>query len=168
MKELETFNSKIMPLRGQLMERARQLTGNDASAEDLVQEVMLKLWTMRDTLTTHPNIKALALTMMRNKHRDRWRQMKRERLYADDMAKAGLQTFTHSTEAQSDTELVGIIVSHLPEMQQHVFNMKEVEGYETNEIAQIIGCSEDAVRQHLSRARKRIKETFLNITKARL
>ena len=46
--------------------------------------------------------------------------------------------------------------------------MKEVEGYETNEIAQIIGCSEDAVRQHLSRARKRIKETFLNITKARL
>ena len=63
---------------------------------------------------------------------------------------------------------MGIIVSHLPEMQQHVFNMKEVEGYETNEIAQIIGCSEDAVRQHLSRARKRIKETFLNITKARL
>ena len=42
--ELDTFNRKIVPMRMRLIGRARQLTGDDDSAEDLVQEVMLKLW----------------------------------------------------------------------------------------------------------------------------
>lgn len=168
MKEIVSFIKKIMPLRSQLLGMARLLTGEDSSAEDLVQEVMLKLWTMRNTICSHPNIEALALRILRNKHRDRWRQQRRERRYANDMAASITAICTGKEDAHSDRELIDIIVSHLPEMQQHVFRMKEVEGYEADEIARITGCSEDAVRQHLSRARKRIRETFMNITKPRL
>ena len=42
----------------------------------------------------------------------------------------------------------------LPDMQQAVLRMKHIDGLETAEIAHITGCTEEAVRQNLSRARK--------------
>ncbi len=52
--DLEEFNKRIVVLRPTLMEAAKHMNGNDASAEDLVQEVMLKLWSMRQQLDRHP------------------------------------------------------------------------------------------------------------------
>ena len=57
-------------MRDELKGLARKLTGDDYSAEDLVQEVMLKLWSMRATLDRYENKRALAMTMLRNKYSD--------------------------------------------------------------------------------------------------
>ena len=40
----EEFNSKVLPMRQELKCYALKLSGNDDDAEDLVQEVMLRLW----------------------------------------------------------------------------------------------------------------------------
>ena len=39
----EEFNSKVLPMRQELKCYALKLSGNDDDAEDLVQEVMLRL-----------------------------------------------------------------------------------------------------------------------------
>ncbi|MBO5187125.1 MAG: hypothetical protein J6B91_08780 [Prevotella sp.] len=64
---IDTFNSNITPIRQRLVARARALTGDDNLAEDLAQEVMLKLWNMLDKLDNHGNIEALAMAVLRNK-----------------------------------------------------------------------------------------------------
>ena len=69
----EEFNRIIIPMRDELKGLARKLTGDDYSAEDLVQEVMLKLWSMRITLDRYENKRALAMTMLRNKYCYQWR-----------------------------------------------------------------------------------------------
>lgn len=74
MMKPEEFNRIIIPMRDELKGLARKLTGDDYSAEDLVQEVMLKLWSMRATLDRYENKRALAMTMLRNKYSDQWRQ----------------------------------------------------------------------------------------------
>ena len=43
--------------------------------------------------------------------------------------------------------------------------MKEIEGYEMEEIMQIVGCSADNLRKNLSRARLRIREVYMRIMK---
>ena len=43
----EEFNHIILPMRSDLKEYALRLTESDDNAEDLVQEVMLRLWDMR-------------------------------------------------------------------------------------------------------------------------
>ena len=164
--EIEEFNEVITPLRPLLTQRARQLTQDATSAEDLVQEVMLKLWTTRHTLSTHPNIRALALTILRNKHLDGRRRQKLEPLPSADIERQ--PTVTPSADARSDVALVNTIVDHLPEMQRTIFRMKEIDGYSIDEIAQISGCSSEAIRQHLSRARRKIKEIFIRMTRPRL
>lgn len=164
---LETFNRKIVPMRNGLLVRARQLTGDGDSAEDLVQEVMLRLWSVRDTLDRHTNHEALALTILRNKATDRLRRQQRERERAADTAQEWPAVEDNSTERADEMRLIGMIVDNLPPLQGRIFRMKEIEGYESDEIIKITGCTPECLRQNLSRARRRIREEFVRLTTRR-
>lgn len=50
----------------------------------------------------------------------------------------------------------------LPDKQRIIIHLRDVEGYEFEEIARIIESDETSVRVNLSRARKRVKEQLLN------
>ena len=158
--DLETFNHKIIPMRQMLLTRARQLLGNDSDAEDLVQETMLKLWYIRDQLDSHSCLEALATTILRNKAHDLWRRRREQTgLTRDAGAESG------SIEARSDMELIEEIIERLPPLQRDILRMKEIDGYEAEEIIAITGCSSTALRQNLSRARRKIREEFIRLSK---
>lgn len=53
-------------------------------------------------------------------------------------------------------------IEALPKMEQAVLKMKHIEGMETEEIASLIGSNPGAVRTALSRARKRVRDIYLN------
>jgi len=52
------------------------------------------------------------------------------------------------------------IVRQLPTMQQTVLRLRHEEGMEMKEVAELIGVTEEAVRQSLSRARRKILEQY--------
>ncbi len=165
--KLETFNREIVPMRMRLMVRARQLTGDDDSAEDLVQEVLLKLWSMREGLDRHTNHEALAMTILRNMATDRWRRQKLGRGDIQSAEACGTSSEEERAEAADDIRLIERIVNALPPLQSRIFRMKEMEGYEAAEIMAITGCTPESLRQNLSRARRRIREEFLRMTTLR-
>lgn len=43
--------------------------------------------------------------------------------------------------------------------------MKEIDGYESEEIRLILGCTADNLRRNLSRARMKIRERYMEIIK---
>ncbi|MBO4811294.1 MAG: RNA polymerase sigma factor [Prevotella sp.] len=152
----EEFNKTVVPLRDKLLQQALCLSAHDAdTAEDLVQETLIKLWEMRDHLPRHPNIAALASTILRNKWNDHWR---RSQHALNDTVPLNLQDAT--SYPPDDMEIIDLIVSNLPPLQQQIFRMKEIEGYEKGEIMLVTGCSDESLRQNLSRARRRIREQF--------
>jgi len=53
----EEFNHIILPMRSNLKAYALRLTESDDNAEDLVQEVMLRLWDMRLNIKAEDNLK---------------------------------------------------------------------------------------------------------------
>lgn len=160
--EIKTFNEQIVAHREQLLIRARQMVGDDAVAEDLVQEVMLKLWTVRSTLDDHPNPVALAMSTLRHKAIDHLRHRRLEQ-----GSPQGEPTTVNAVESRDEVALIRHIVATLPPLQAQVFRMKEIEGYEASEIMAITGCSADNLRQLLSRARRRIREEYIRITNIR-
>lgn len=165
--KLDTFNREIVPIRMRLMVRARQLTGDGDSAEDLVQEVMLRLWSMRDELDRHTNHEALAMAILRNMATDRWRRQKLERESMPPAAACTTSSGEERADAADDVRLIERIVDGLPPLQSRIFRMKELEGYEPDEIMAITGCTPESLRQNLSRARRRIREEFLKVTTLR-
>ena len=156
--DITTFNDNIAPMRQMLMNKARSMTNDESLAEDMVQETMLKLWSIRSELTKHPNTAALAVTILRNKMYDHQRK---RREYAINERSPEHGTEDNRAEANSDRELIKRIADSLPTLQREIFRMKEIEGYEAEEIIAITGCSPEALRQNLSRARRKIREEFV-------
>jgi RNA polymerase sigma-70 factor (ECF subfamily) len=74
-----------------------------------------------------------------------------------------IATTDNTVELKDEISIIRSIVDTLPPLQAQVFRMKEIEGYENEELIKIIGCSPDSLRQNLSRARKKIREEFIKI-----
>lgn len=73
--ELEAFKIQVLGFRGKLYRFAKTLLKNDLSSEDVVQDVCLKLWNMREKLDSYQSVEALAMRMVKNHCLD---QMKRK------------------------------------------------------------------------------------------
>ena len=162
---LKDFTEKVVPLREELLIQAQRLSRNDDSAEDLVQEVMLRLWNMHDSLENHQNVKALALTILRNKYTDQWRH---RQLESGKESCYEASTNDNAAEMNDEMAIIRTIIKHLPPLQQKIMTMKEIEGYEAEEIIKITGCTADSLRQNLSRARRRIQQEYIRMTKVRI
>lgn len=60
-------------------------------------------------------------------------------------------------------EIAGLLeraVDRLPETYRTVFMLREIEGLDTAETAQVLGVSEDVVKTRLSRARAALRDTL--------
>lgn len=163
--ELENFISTFMPLRKKLQSFARGMLLNDDDAEDAVQEAYLRIWKIRDTLVNHPNAQGFMMQTLKNICIDKIRAEKTNvSLDFINLSDSGTNPYLH-TEQSDSIHLVKQIIETLPELQKRILVMRDVEGYELSEIAQIIGSETTAVTMNLSRGRKKVREKFLSINK---
>jgi RNA polymerase sigma-70 factor (ECF subfamily) len=64
-------------------------------------------------------------------------------------------------EGREKWEILQNIIDQLPHLQKYTITLKDIEGYETEDIAKLTQTSIEAVRMNLSRARQKVKEVFL-------
>jgi RNA polymerase sigma-70 factor (ECF subfamily) len=64
-------------------------------------------------------------------------------------------------ENQDITAIIAYVVDSLPENQRMVFHLKDIEGFEYEEIEKISGFDRNMLKVNLSRARKRIREILI-------
>lgn len=156
------FAVLIEPFKDKLFRLAKRLLVSTEEAEDATQEILTRLWIKKDGLTTYRNIEALAMTMTKNFCLDQLKSKRASNLtlvhsnYTDNTV--GLQ---QKIEEADSIAWVTQIVSQLPEQQKLIFQLRDVEHYEFEEIAQVMEMNETAVRVALSRARKTIREKLI-------
>ncbi len=159
--EQEQFKKDILPVREQLLGYAVRLLGDSDDAEDIVQEVYLKLWYMREELDRYENVAALATTMTKHLCLNRLKVRVRTPDDWGEMVIVHESPSPHALLEGKDTVAhVMRIIDQLPDLQQTVLRMKHVDCLEVEEIAQLIGATLDAVRMNLSRARRRVKDIY--------
>ena len=164
--ELKQFKIDVLPLRDKLLNYARKLTEDPSDAEDAVQEIMLKLWNMRQKLDEYQSIEALAMTMTHHLCMDIWRAKRPDSLSLEQVqAPSQSATPERLLEEKDEFRLMRKIIDSLPTLQRTIIQMKDVQEYETEEIAEITGCSAEAIRSNLSRARKKVRDIYLQTIK---
>lgn len=154
-----------MPLRPALLRYAMRLTENADDAEDVVQEVMLRLWHRRHGLGSYGSIESFAMTMVKNACIDMLRRRKDEEDVEGLRMDSGVYAPDRLLEINDEVRLIREIIDMLPPLQRTIMRMKDVEEYETEEIARITGCSSEAVRGNLSRARKKVRDIYMQAVK---
>lgn len=166
--ELKQFKSDVLPLRNKLLNYARKLTDDPADAEDAVQEIMLKLWNMRLRLDEYRSIEALAVTMTHHHCMDCWRSKRPDALSLDQIQTSSLTASPEQLlEEKDEFSLMRQIIDSLPPLQRTIIQMKDIQEYETDEIAEITGCNPEAIRSNLSRARKKVRDIYLQTIQER-
>ena len=132
------FKTEAKRIRQLMINTARQYLSDFDEAEDIVQDILLKLWQMRDELRSPLN--SFASVLVRNHCVDILRRRP---------VTISVSDVFYDEPSVEDERLEHIlsIMNTLPTMQQ---------------IAELIGSNEVAVRKALSRARKAIKAQYLN------
>ena len=160
----ELFKKEILPLRHQLFRVSLRMLDDSEDAEDAVQEVLLKLWSKRDALAACDNPAAFATTVTRNHCLDKLKLKKETEAIDNYYALAGRDNPHLQLERKNTEQALKHIIGTLPQLQQQIITMKDVEEYEIDEIAEITGTSYEAVRMNLSRARKKVREEYIKLT----
>ena len=164
--ERKEFETIVPSLRDRIVSLVGRMVPSGAGAdmaEDVAQDTLLRLWARRDTLDSYRSIEALAMVMARNRTLDLLRAAQTGRLTSID----GLDSpDTHpnpheSLEADEAESRMRDILRSLPSAQQALIRMRHTEGMEIDEIAALTGSSPGAIRTALSRARRHIKDLFL-------
>ena len=130
--------------------------GADAmQAEDVAQDVLLRLWQMHDSLDRYRSLEALVTVMARNEVVSQHRT-KRTIPLSDISA-----SLLHSNLGNADQEFISAqemawltsAMRQLPGTQYAVLHMRQVEHRSYDEIAQLLGIESSSARSLLSRAR---------------
>ncbi|MCL2726748.1 MAG: RNA polymerase sigma factor [Bacteroidales bacterium] len=157
------FSVFITSVRPKLYRFSLSLLKRSDAAEDVVQEVGLRLWKGVHKGNLHPHMEALAMCTAKNLCIDILR--KNTKIGKDHTEKQNHYTDPHTERSPQlvleEKEMhAGIckLIDLLPLQQQMCIRLRDVEGYELEEIAQILECEEGSVRTNLSRARKKIRE----------
>lgn len=159
--DTEEFKIRILPLKNKLFRLALRLTRNLEESEDVVQEVFLKIWSMRFDLRKYDSVEALMMTMTKNQCLDRLKVKKNKAMSLAFDVKEDIDNNPYKYSEQRDMfRTVMSAVDRLPEQQKTVIQLRDVEAYTFDEVAEITGFDQNYIRVNLSRARKKIRETI--------
>ncbi|MBQ8603034.1 MAG: RNA polymerase sigma factor [Bacteroides sp.] len=149
-------------MRPTLLRLAVRYMEDTDEAEDIIQDVLLKLWFLRANLDRYRSVDALAMVITKHLCINQLRKSKAE--FVDLEQSIGMDSGEAADKSLLESEEMEEVlqaITTLPDLQQAVLRMKHIEGFEVEEIARLTGSTLIAVRTNLSRARKRIREQFI-------
>ncbi|MBN1927253.1 MAG: RNA polymerase sigma factor [Prolixibacteraceae bacterium] len=142
---------------------AKRLLVSEELARDAVQQSMMKLWDKRKQLSHCTNIKSFVFKVVKNVCLD---ELKRKKTIGfDNQLKMNADVPDNHTvfEYSEAVEMVQGIINKLPTNQADVIQMRDIDGLEFDEIAELLGADMAYVRVLLSRARKTVREQLEKI-----
>ena len=158
------FKNLILPMSGKLLHFANLMLRETSEAEDAVQEVCLKLWKIRDSIDKYNSIEAFAMKVTKNWCLDRLKA--RKPVYIDNYSSLNDNRSEEADpykilERSDRKNLLNYILDKLPEQQRLIIQLRELEGLEFEEIAEITDMNINAIRVNLFRARNKIREEII-------
>lgn len=157
------FRETLLPLKKKLFRYAYRLLNDYEDAGDAVQDAYLKLWEQRNKLDDINNHEAFSVTVTRNICLDKLKSKKNISL--TENIKDSEWSLEHKEQELIDKQKVALIkklVNQLPDLHREIMILKDFEGYDYDEIAEILNISVNNIRVNLSRSRKKIREMYLN------
>ena len=164
MKKL-SFRDDVLPLKDKIFRLALRITLSRAEAEDIVQDVLIKVWNRRDDLAEVDSIEAHSLTVCRNLSLDRLQRKENDNVNLDDAPP------TEADDAPPDLQMIRNeridnikrLIERLPIPQRAAMQLRDMEGKTYKVISAITGQTEEQVKVNIFRARQYIRKQIEKI-----
>lgn len=152
-----------MPVSQKMYRYALSILKNEDTANDVVQDCLVKIWDKRELLSGITNPESWAMRITRNQCYD-WVKTNR---YTIEVETANLVSESDETDHESilnDSMLwLDKIMGTLSQKNREIFHLREVEEFTYQEIAEVMSLSLSDVKVSVHRSRQKIKSSFQKI-----
>lgn len=160
------FGQLFARYHGKLAAFVRKFTRNESMAEEVVQDVFLKIWQQREKLPEIRNFDTFIFVLARNHTYSLLRkvlaeQEKIERWASEMQNDAANISTIDSDDAQLNAryqQLLNEAIAKLSPQQQKVFILRKQEGLQYKQIAAILGLSPETVKKYLETAVRHVTD----------
>lgn len=141
------------------------LTNQDA-AEEVVQDVFIKIWESRDLINEGENFKGLLFIITRNLIFNRHRKHLNEDFYKMTVLASIEDSYDieEEIEAINLSEYIDLLIAELPPRRQEIFNLSRKGNKSYKEIAELLNISERTVENQISEALKYLRQNITMLT----
>ena len=148
-------------LRPQMMRLAKDFFHNEEEAEDVVQEVLMRLW-MRERAkggSSKEDLAALAIKATKNLCVSTWRKQKLRQAEPLDNSLIHIRSDERADKTLLTAEQAATIdtaIRHLPRSEQRLILLKQTADLSSDEIAALTGIPIRSVRTMIASARRNL------------
>lgn len=147
MRDPTEFDRFVLARSPALLRSAWLLTGNRATAEDLVQAALVRTWSRWGRLESvegaEPYVKRVMVTLYATWWRRRWRA---------EVPTGALPEVVHAAPDLDLRESVRTALATLPRRQRAVVVLRYVEDLSVAETAELLGCAPGTVKSQAAKA----------------
>jgi RNA polymerase sigma factor (sigma-70 family) len=156
------YDTYLAPLETRMLRTAWRITRDPDRARDALQDAMVRIWTHRARILSHPNPGALVLRITIHAAIDVLRRNRRRSRAEESAAPTAWRakpTDGPSAEAERNEAraLVLDAVARLPERQAAAVILRVLEEQPYEAVAAALGCTEPTARVHVLRGREKLK-----------
>lgn len=161
-----SFRNDVLPLKNPLFRLALRITLSREEAEDIVQDTLIKVWNKRFEWDNIDSIEAYSLRICRNISLDKLKMKENNNRSLDAEPTEMLLTTPNPQEKTIENDKVRVvrqIINSLPEKQKGCLQLRDFEGKQYKEIAEILDITEEQVKVNIFRARQTVKIKYQKI-----
>jgi RNA polymerase sigma-70 factor (ECF subfamily) len=156
------FEELVSQYGRQVLNVALRILGNAEQANDVHQEVFLAVWQRWHKYDGQVNWNGYLYTVTVRKslecaRRNRSQLLLSRRMQEEQTTNKWPDAALRANELQ---QKLAVCLAKLPERQAEVFVLSRIEGLKHEDIAELLGCSQQTVRVHLHRAMKQLARQF--------
>jgi RNA polymerase sigma-70 factor (ECF subfamily) len=139
---------------------------NEAEADDIVQEVFVKIWESRHKLEDNKLLNSYIFTIAYNNSIDLIRKRINSTKYLEHLKNSASINVSPNIVSQIEFNELNNqaenLISNLPERQKQVYLLHREEGLTYPEIAKKLGISKNTVENHMAKALKYLRQNMDN------
>lgn len=162
------FQRDLLPLKDKIYRLGLRITLNTQEAEDLTQDILIRLWNKREELSHITNIEVWSLTITRNLALDRIAQKGSQNISLESVDTDTSDQALNPDEILEQKERlhrVHQLFKTLPENLRTALQLRDIEGLSYHEAAIAMQMTEENYKVTLHRARKTLKTQYEKIEK---
>ena len=152
-----------------LYSRLLKLVKSESAAQEILQDVFVKLWEHRNSLDPEKSFRSFLYKIAENKAHDFFRKAARDKTLETQLIRQSTVIYTSIEKYKSNEDDLATLqkaIEDLPPQRQQVFRLCKIEGKSYKEVGELLDISVSTISDHIVKGTKFVREYFSRHTPA--